>query len=102
MENDETEIKEAYLKKYGWTKTKGFKVDCEHATENEWQYFYFAEEDYKEYITSCYYWSDDNYEECFDDIDDAINKTEEDENEEYEDFKLTFRGVTASQREGKE
>lgn len=80
------ELEEEYLKKYGWKKTKGYKINCEFAKDQGWEYFYFPLEDYKDYVTECEYWENDNYDECFDDIDDATERTEEDEDELLTDF----------------
>jgi hypothetical protein len=70
----EEEHNEKWLLSKGWTKHKGFKVNHDELSEGNYTFF----ECIKDFASECiYYGNPKNDEEGYDDLDDAIERQEE-------------------------
>lgn len=64
-----TKSSESFVKKQGWKLVKGYKVNIEDENMEDFDIFYFAKKDLKDFVIECEFWQHDEIETIYEDID---------------------------------
>lgn len=83
---EDEQLKEEYVKMYGWEKVEGYRLDME-SLNSDYEIYFTPKED--GFVTPCFYWADKEGidESAYDDIDELIEYIEENEEVSFEAFK---------------
>lgn len=67
---------EAFIKKMGWRKIKGYYYDLEEMRDcpDYWDKFYFSEDDKDDFAVPCVFFVHEEIEEAHEEMDDIIEK----------------------------
>ena len=79
---------EEFAKAKGWKLIKGYKINTEEHDFTEFEIFYFAKEDFKDFVEECEFWQHGDIEAVYEDVDYLIESQYEeyfDDNDELYD-----------------